>query len=194
MKKLFLLTLALVMTLSFAACGGETNNSIESSKPVKSVSMIDITTEQGISLKLPSDITKQSNNSYANTSTGDNAAFGVSEVEKGVSTADWTQEDITALFKQKYKEVEIKSFQNGKKINGNEALVANFKVKNDKGEERFGALLMLTIGVNNYNINFLYRGDNTNGSLATNLQACIDSIKVASIPAGAVSKPSPLSK
>lgn len=70
-KKLFLLALALIMTFSLAACGGET----------ESVSLVDVTSELGISMKLPSDMKVQENLYYVNRKTGDSAVFGVAEVE-----------------------------------------------------------------------------------------------------------------
>lgn len=51
------------MILSLATCGGDSPN--------EAVTLVDVTTELGISLKLPSDMTKQSEVIYANMETGD---------------------------------------------------------------------------------------------------------------------------
>ena len=80
MKKLFLLALALIMTFSLAACGGET----------ESVSLVDVTSELGISMKLPSDMKVQENLYYVNRKTGDSAVFGVAEVE-ATSLSSWKE-------------------------------------------------------------------------------------------------------
>jgi hypothetical protein len=177
MKKLFLLTLALVMTLSLAACGGGTD---ESSNPAKSVTMVDVTTEQGISIKLPSDMplqTIQGNVTYANTETGDVASFGVVEVGDAPLSV-WKEENVLATYQSKYKDVEIKSFENGKQINVKESLVSKLTLTTPKGNAMTMALVMVTDGQKNYIVNLGYGSDKTDGSLAKNLQTCIDSITI----------------
>jgi len=67
MKKIFIAILALVIVFSLATCGREANNSSESSKPSKEDILVDVITQQGISLKLPSDMplqTIQGNTTY----------------------------------------------------------------------------------------------------------------------------------
>ncbi|HEY5587254.1 MAG TPA: hypothetical protein VIK78_22555 [Ruminiclostridium sp.] len=175
MKKLFILTLALVMTLSLAACGGET---IESSNTIESVSMVDVTTELGISLKLPSELTIQENPAlYVNMKTGDSAVFAVAEVA-GYPLSDWTEEKVSDTYGIKYDDVVITNFENGKQINGKESVVSKLTLTTPKGSALTIVLVMVTDGNKNYTITFSYGSDNTDGSLAKNLQACIDSITI----------------
>ncbi|PKM86915.1 MAG: hypothetical protein CVU87_10720 [Firmicutes bacterium HGW-Firmicutes-12] len=173
MKKILLLILALVMVLSLAACGGES--------PSEAVALVDVTTELGISLKLPSDMTKQSEVIYVNMETGDVASFGV-EVG-GTPLSDWNEETVLTTYQSKYKDVVIKSFENGKKINGKEALVSKLTLTTPKGSPLTMALVMLTDGNKIYVVSLAYGTDKTEGSLATNLQACIDSITISTIAA-----------
>lgn len=169
MKKLFLLALALFMTLGLAACG---NTSTESE------SLVDITTEVGISLKLPSDMTLQENKSYINTKTGDSVSFGVTEDENPLSK--WKEENVLATYQSKYKDVEVKSFENGKQINGKESFVATVTLTTPNGNPFTMTLVMVADGNKRYIINFGYGSDNKDSTLAKNLQTCIDSITIKS--------------
>ncbi|MFA6808367.1 MAG: hypothetical protein WCR27_05185 [Eubacteriales bacterium] len=168
MKKLFLLTLVLVMTLSFAGCGGDTTPTI---------SLVDVTTDQGISMKLPSDMAVQEGGMYANTETADVASFGVADIG-GTPLSSWKEENVLATYQSNYKNVVIKSFENGKQINGKEALVSTFSLTTTKGNDVIGALIMITDGEKNYVVNLFYGSDNTDGSLAQNQDACIESINI----------------
>ena len=168
MKKLLLFTLALLMTLSLAACGGEYG---------ESVTMVDVTTEQGIKLKLPSDMTKQSEAAYANMGTGDVVSFGVSEIG-GFPLSDWKEETVLTTYSSKYENVVIKSFENGKQINGKEALVSELTLTTPKGNALTMVLVMVTDDKYNYVVSFAYGSEKTDGSLAKNLQTCIDSIRI----------------
>lgn len=168
MKKILLLILALVMILILAACGGETS---------ESVTLIDITTEQGISLKLPNDLVKQDSGAYANMETGDSAAFGVIEIA-GDPLSDATEEDILATYQSKYDDVVVTSFENGIQINGKEALVSQLNLTTPKGNAVTIILVMVTDDTNNYIVTFTHGKDKTEGALFQNLQACIDSITI----------------
>jgi uncharacterized lipoprotein YehR (DUF1307 family) len=177
MKKLFLLTVALVMTLSLAACGGETNTTSETSKPLETTNMVDITTDKGISMKLPSDLTLQENLSYINAKTGDSAVFMVSDIGT-TPLSGWKEENILATYQAKYKDVVVKSFENGKQINGKESLVSKVTLTTPEGNAITIVLVLLTDGKKNYMVNLTYGTDIPNGSLVKNVQACIDSITI----------------
>ncbi len=175
MKKLFLLTLALVMTLALSACSGGTNTSSQSDS--NTVTMVEVTTEQGISLKLPSDMTIQDNLAYANTETADVATFGV--IDAGASPlSEYTQEEFLAAELSHYKDIAIKSFENNIQINGKAALVCKYTFTTEGGAALAGALIMVADGSNEYVVSFLHESKNTDGSLAKNLQTCIDSIVI----------------
>lgn len=165
MKKLSLIILALVMTLSLAACAA--------AKPT----MVDVTTDQGISFKLPSDMVKQASGAYANPQTGDSVSFGLADVAE-TPLSGWKAENVLATYAASYTDVVVKSFENGKQINGKEALVAKVTLKSQAGTAITSTLVMVTTGTENYIVTFNYASNNTDGSLVKNLQSCIDSIKI----------------
>ncbi len=179
MKKIITLTmtiaLLLVMTVSLAGCGGD------ESATADPVSLVDVTTEQGISLKLPSDLVKQDNGSYANMETGDSAGFGVTGIA-GTSLSSMTEEDVLALYQTKYDDAAVTSFENGIQINGKEALVSQLNLTTPGGNAIILTLVMVTYDTNNYITTFIYGKDETYGALYKNLQACIDSIAIAGTP------------
>ena len=178
MKKLFLLTIVFIMTLSLAACGGKTNNPNQSIKPSESASMVDVTTEQGISLKLPIDMVSQENKTFANTTTAEIASFGIAEADPAAPLSKWTQDEFIASELSDRKELVIISYDNNKQINGKAALVCKFSFTSDKGNAITAALIMIDDGTKEYIISLLYSTDNAEGSLAKNLNSCIDSITV----------------
>jgi len=170
MKKILSLTLAMLMLFALVACGGAS----------KEVSLVDVTTEQGITLKLPSDLvlqTVQGQVTYTNSDTGDNAVFAVSPVGD-TPLSSYTEENVLATFQKNSPDVAITSFKNGLTINGSEALEANMTLTSSKGKPVTMAFVMVTDGTTDYIANFTYGTDNKDGSLATNLQACIDSITI----------------
>lgn len=171
MKKLFLLTLALVMVLGLAGCSGETN------APVNSVSLVDVTTPQGISLKIPADMPLQDNGGYTNVETGETVSFGVAE-DGGTPLSSWKEEDVLATYQSKYSDVVVKSFENGKQINGKEALQSMVTMTTPGGNALTITLVIVADGSKNYVVNFGYGSDKTDGALAKNLQACVDSITI----------------
>ncbi len=170
MKKILSLTLAMLMLFALVACGGAS----------KEASLVDVTTEQGITLKLPSDLvlqTVQGKASYINSDTGDNAGFGVAAVGD-VALSSYTEENVLATFKTSNPDIAITSFKNGLTINGSEALEAIMTLTSPKGKPLTMAFVMLTDGTTDYIANFTYGTDNKDSSLANNLQACIDSITI----------------
>lgn len=179
MKKIVILTmtiaLLLVIIVSFAGSGGEASTTAEA------VSLVDVTTEQGISLKLPSDMTKQDNGAYANMETGDTAAFGVTGIA-GDPLSSATEEKVLVMYQSKYDDVVVTSFEKGIKINGKEAVVSQQNLTSPEGNAVTLTLVMVTDDTNNYIVNFIYGKDKTDGALYKNLQACIDSITIAGTP------------
>jgi len=182
MKKLFLLTIALVMTLSLAACGGKTDTTAQSSTTVPpsttaaAATMVDVTFTQGISLKLPSDLTQADRNGvpvYINTATADMVMAMDSPKDKPVST--WTKDDVLDMLKTKLN-VEIKSFENDKKISGKDALITTFTytMSKDDATKINAAFVIIEDGDTQYTVLFNY--GQKDSSLAANLQACFDSI------------------
>lgn len=167
MKKLLVLILALAMIASLAACGA------------KEVTLVDVSTEQGVSLKLPSDMPVSENNKdlFINTDSGDNAVIKITEAGEG-ALSEVTQEDFEAASLGTVKEYVIKSYDNKKKINGNDAIVCELTQKTEKGESLVQIITIVNGGSNNAVVALTYPSDNTEGSLAKNQQAIIDSISV----------------
>lgn len=168
MKKLLLFMLMVVMMFSLAACGTETT------EPAEPVALVDVTTDLGFSLKLPSDLLKQSEILYSNLETGDSVSFGVSEVVEPL--AESSAEDVLAIFSSKYEEVKVTSFENGVDINGKESLVSSVTTKTPQGNDVTIVLVIVTDNQYYYVISFVHGSNDTEGSLVKNLDACIDSI------------------
>jgi len=175
MKKIISLSITIallfVMTVSLVGCGAE------ASTTGPSVSLVDVTTDQGISMKIPSAMTKQDNGAYVNRETGDTVAVGVGDTA-GKQLSEWKEENVLATYQNKYEDVVIKSFENGKQINGKNALQSKLTLKTPKGNALTMTLVIVTDGTKNYIINFSHGSDKTDGALAQNLQACIDSITI----------------
>lgn len=165
MKKILLTALALVMAINLAACSAET-----------AATLVDITTDQGISMKLPSDMAVQPNKSYSNSITSDVATFGLAQADSVAPLDKWTQDEFVASELDGRKDLKIASYDNNRQINGKPSLVCKFSFTSDKGTAITGALIMIDDAENEYIIKLLYTSDNTSGSLAKNLDACIDSI------------------
>ncbi|MDP4164887.1 MAG: hypothetical protein Q8898_17475 [Bacillota bacterium] len=165
MKKLLSVILAVVMTLAFAGCG---------SAPV---TLASVTTAQGVTISLPSDMVKKSDVLYGSDK-GDALSTQTTPSDPSTPLSAWDAEAVKTLYGQTYTEVTVTSFEKDKTINGNTGFYAFFTAKTKDGQDRGGAIVMLTNGTNDYIFNLLYRGDNAKGSLATNIQACIDSIQL----------------
>lgn len=172
MNRLCLLVLAAVMSLSLVACGGDTE------VDCKSVSLVDITTDQGISMKIPSDMPLQEDTlAYKNEETGDNVAFTSSEEELVMS--EWTEADVLDIYQSKHPDVTVERFENGLDINGREALVYSVNLTTPGGSAITMVVVFVTDGTTNYVVNFVYGRDNADSFLVSNLQTCIDSITIA---------------
>lgn len=171
--------LVFIILASFGGSNDKTDSPVESNNPISkpsesAPSLTEITTKEGISLKLPSDMKALENGAYANNE--DVASFGVSDVDE-VPITDYKEADVLAIYKS-YKDPVIKSFENNKTINGKKGLVAKIAVTTPDGHPVILTLVMVTDGKKNYIVNFIYGADNTDGILAKNLQACIDSVNI----------------
>lgn len=164
MKKAISLILALVFTLSMLAGCSDAE-----------VTLVEVT-NQGISLTLPSDMTEQSDATYGNAETGDGVSFVISET---FDPATWTQETVLTTYQSKYQDVVITDFENDLDINGNLGLVSHFTLTSAEGKALTGALVIVVNETNSFIITFMYGSDNTDGSLAANLDTCIQSITIA---------------
>lgn len=173
MKRLSLLILATVMSVSLVACGGETQVTDEAA------SLVDITTEHGLSMKLPDDMILQEETlAYMNRDTGDNVAFAVTDTAE-LLLSDWTEEAALETYQGTYPDATVESFENGLDINGKEASVASIDLTTPGGSAITIVLVIVTDGTTNYVVNFTYGRDKSDSALASNLQTCIDSITIA---------------
>lgn len=179
MKKLLLLILALAMTTSLSACGGETSTTSQSEADVEAVTLVDVTTVDNIKVKLPSEMIFLENIGYGNAQTADVAIFMV--LDAGPATVpytDWTQADFEASQLSAFNNVVITSFENDFKIGGNPALVCHYTYTTAGGSATTSTIVLITNSTVEAAATFQYLTDNSEGSLAKNLQACIDSIVI----------------
>lgn len=177
MKKLFLFALTMAMVLNLAACGEDSATSTDTSKTTTdSVTLVDVTTDQGFGLKLPSDITLQTNNkSFANMKTADVVSFAAADADPASPLSSYSKEDFIANELADRENLVVSSFDNNRKINGKPALVCKFSFKADSGDIT-AALVLIDDNTKEYIVSFLYPSENVTGSLAKNLDACIESI------------------
>jgi len=172
MKKILSIILAAIMLFALVGCGGGSS---------EATSLVEVTTEEGITLLLPSDLTLQTiqeRPTYINTETGDNAVFGISEVGSTPLSA-WAEENILATFQSQYADAAVQSFETGIQINGKDAFVSSITFTTPGGNAVIVTLVMITDGTNNYIVSFTTGSDTSDSTLAANLQACIDSITIA---------------
>ncbi len=183
MKKILSLTitfaLLLVMVIGAAGCGGETSttSTAPSATPSTEPSLADVTTDQGISLKLPSDMTLLENGAYASTDKTEVCTFSVSPAD-GSPISSVTEESILEGYKSKYENVAMKSFKNDSQINGKDAAIIQLTMTTPAGKDVTMTQAMVTDNTNYYIVSFMYPTGGTDGALAKNLQACIDSITI----------------
>lgn len=206
MKKLFLITLAAVMILSLAACGSSTTSTeattasavttsttatteaataaattaTEAPAASSDVTLVDFSTDTGVNIKVPSDLTKSVVNdqtALVNKATGEAVQFSISAVADNPPLSSRTKEAFQEMLKAK-KNVVILSFENGKQIDGKEALVTSFTYTSDKDSSTIAdTLVYISDETYLFSINFSYNNDKP-GALAQNIQACVDSITI----------------
>ncbi|NCB42424.1 MAG: hypothetical protein EOM59_07365 [Clostridia bacterium] len=172
MKKLSVIILAVAMLFSLVGCGGAA---------VEEVSLVEVTTVEGVTLLLPSDLalqTIQEKTAYVNTETGESVVFAVIEVDE-TPIATWTEEDILMMYQSSRPGVAVESFENGVQINGNDALVTSVSYTTENGNDIIITLVIITAGEYNYVLNFTTGVDSAAGSLAANMEECINSITIA---------------
>lgn len=168
MKKILLLILTLALTLNLAACGGD-----------EAVTLVSVDTTKGFSIKLPSDMTLQSNGSYTNTSASDVVTFDVATADPASPLTDYSKEDFIANELAGRTDLAVSSYDNKATINGKPALICKFSFKMDSGTVLNAALVLVDDGTKSYIVSYLYDSKNATGSLATNLDVCIAGIKAA---------------
>jgi len=173
MKKALLLILAAVIIFALAACGEEASG--------EKTDLVDVTTEIGVSLKLPSSMIQQGN-VFVNEDTGDSVTFAV--VESSQPIGEMTEEYILALYSSRYEDVVVESFDNQRDINGKEALVSKVSLTTPNGNRIIITLVIVTDGQNDYVLSFVHGKDDTEGALVKNLDASIRSITILEIENG----------
>ncbi len=182
MRKILVLTtmIALLFVTSFilVGCGGDTSTpSVPASTSGTSSSLVEVTSTEGINLKIPSKWVRQADGIYIDKQTGENVAFDVVDAA-GNQISTYTEDTLLNTYQGAYKNVAIKSFKNGLQLNGKEALQTQITLTTAEGDDLTLTLVIVTDGTKNYLINFTNESANTDGSLAKYLQACIDSITI----------------
>ena len=170
MKKVLIILMVVVMAFTISAC--DAGN--------KDAELVDVTTEQGINIKLPSDITLQTMNGvpyYANLETGDNVVFTVMETYEGLFD-EFTEENVLALYQTNYSDTSLISFSNDTKINGKDALISKITTTTTDGNNVTIAFVMVITDSTTYISNFTYGTNDNNSSLANNIDTCIESITI----------------
>jgi len=170
MKKVLIILMVVVMAFTVSACG--TGNT--------AVELVDVTTEQGISIKLPSDITLQTKNGvsyYTNLETGDNVVFTVMETYEGMIN-EFSEENVLALYQTNYPDASVASFSNDTQINGRDALISKITTTTPEGSKVTIAFIMVITDSTAYISNFTYGTNDKNSSLANNIDTCIESITI----------------
>jgi hypothetical protein len=184
MKKFLLLAFFLVMTISIVACDGAMTGTDDSSQlntsstANESVTLVDVTTDNNLTLKLPDTMTKQNDIFYADVTTSESASFTVDMADESFPLSDMTQQDFIDFQFSEYTDVVIKSYDNNLTINGNPALVCKFSFSSSDGNTIEGAIVFVTYKGAEYSVSLLYPSDNASGALAQNLQTCIESISI----------------
>jgi hypothetical protein len=156
----------MAMVFSLAACG---------SAPV---TLVNVTSDAGISAKLPSDLTTTDNKTYSNKNTGTNCTF-LSEDAASDPISAYTKESLLASYQIKYPDAQITSFDTSKQIDGKQSVIATATMTSSKGTAVTVTLVIFTDETKNYVVTFSYGQADKDGALAKNLQACIDSLAVA---------------
>jgi len=173
-----LVLMLMVMSFSLAACGGgETSDVNEVDEVMESATLVEVNTEQGISLMLPSDLTLQENNGYANMETGESVMI-LPLPSDGTVLSDYTEEDILAIYQPTHENIAIDDFATGVDINGNEGLIAVCSLTTPGGNAIILTLVVVNDGTTDYLVNYIYGSDKLDGSLAQNIEASIDSITI----------------
>jgi hypothetical protein len=195
MKKIITLVstvaLLLLITLSLAGCGGDTSTPSEpasapsnsstpsaaDSTPSTAVSLVDVTTDNGISLKLPSDMTVQSEGQYASADSTEVFTYDVTPAPKN-PLADLTEEALFASYSREYKNAVTKNYQTGLQLNGKEAVLYQLTLTSSNDVDVNMSQVIVTDGTNNYIIALAYPSDQTDNALAQNLQTILESITI----------------
>ena len=194
MKKLFLLSLAATMILSLAACGDSTSSTeastaasvaeataAEATAAGSDVSLVDISTDFGLTMKLPSDMTLQNvngNSMYISSDKSSMVGFTVTDND-GTPVSEEKEETYLTGLQSKYKDVVMKKFDNTIKIDGKDAFLYEASFTTPAGSPIVQTAAAIVDGARVYIITFTC-GDNSS-SLVQNIQACIDSIKLTPV-------------
>lgn len=182
MQKLFLFALVVVMSLTLVACGGETSTPAESETTTSTVvstatvDLVDVTTEQGVGIKLPASLTKQEENFYADTTTGDSATFTADMADESSPLSDLSQQDFVDFQLSDRTNLVVSSYDNNVTLNGNKALVCKFSFTSAEGNGITGAIVYVNYKGAEYSVSLLYSSDNADSALAQSIDECINSI------------------
>jgi len=139
MKKLLILMMALIMTLSLAACGGEDSAAPaqSSSSGAEFVSM----TFGDITMSVPNNFSTVTENQGIYVSAGPDASITVTpSMEIDLLPSEWdeslAEESLELLYGSTYTDMELAAFEGNVNMNGNTAVYLGFYGTNADGKER----------------------------------------------------------
>lgn len=154
------------------------DNSNNTNTNTSSTALVDVETAMNISLKLPEGMTEKDMNFYANEDTAESVTFTVDMADSSYPLTAFSKEEFSSYMFSGYNNLNITSFDNDVKLNGNQALVCKFSFTSDLGNDITGATVYVTYSGAEYSATFLYPSDDNEGVLANNIQTCIDSITI----------------
>lgn len=172
MKKLLVAVLVLAMMFALVGCG---------TGAAEEISLVEVTTEEGISMLMPSDLTLEAiegTSAYINAETGESIVIAKTETFGSV-LSEMTEEDILLMYQAKHDDVVVESFENGIQISGKDALVTSVTFTSEGGNPLMVTLVLVMDDEYDYVINFTADPDPAAGTLASNIDACLDSITIA---------------
>jgi ABC-type glycerol-3-phosphate transport system substrate-binding protein len=159
MKKTLILILAMVMTFSLAACGGDEvsappqNNPTETETPANNAdenTEVDFVSMNfgNITINVPSVFKAVEENGGMYVSAGPNASITVTPaIEVELLPTDWDEslasDALEMLYGNTYSNLELAAFEGDVNMNGNTAVYYAFYGTNAKGEERLAQVVQI---------------------------------------------------
>lgn len=190
MKKLILTALATAMVFTLSACGGSTQAATPAPTPTPApaataagsddagVTLVEVSSDQGITMLLPSDLTLQDSGAYLNEETGDGVVFSTVSAQDS-PLSDWTEDTVAKTYQNHYPDAAVTSFKSGVEIGGMDAIASTVDMTTPAGDRVTIVLVIMSDGTTDYIVTLSYGCDNADSSVLNNLQASIESITIA---------------
>lgn len=204
MKKLLVLIIALVLTLSLAACGGENtpNSSQSSSVEPSNISAASETefahmTFGHITMSVPSVFSACTEKEGMYVSAGPDASIVVTPIlEIDIKPSEWdeslAEEALETIYGSTYTELKLSAFKGNVDMNGNTAVYYAFNGKNANGKDRLVQVVRLYNAdlTAQYMVTLMHSADNkfftseVSGKIINSITMAPDAQKLAAEPEG----------